>query len=89
MKLVGSPVAFIRGPFIAEGFLQGGIGALVALVILWAGFTLARAWWGTALATMMDGAALQFLPFGTAVLLVAGGMIVGALGGFAASRHAA
>src|SRR4051812_8222706 len=33
MKLVGSPVAFIRGPFIAEGFLQGGIGALVALAL--------------------------------------------------------
>ena len=23
MKLVGSPIAFIRGPFVAEGFLQG------------------------------------------------------------------
>ena len=31
MKLVGSPVAFIRGPFIAEGLLQGGLGALLAL----------------------------------------------------------
>lgn len=89
MKLVGSPVAFIRGPFVAEGFLQGGIGALVALLLLWVGFVAARAWWGGALASMLDGATLQFLPIRLAGLLVAGGMLVGALGGFAASRHAA
>ena len=34
MELVGAPLAFIRGPFVAEGLLQGGIGALVALVAL-------------------------------------------------------
>jgi cell division transport system permease protein len=27
MELVGAPLAFIRGPFIAEGLLQGGCGA--------------------------------------------------------------
>jgi cell division transport system permease protein len=89
MKLVGSPVAFIRGPFIAEGFLQGGIGALVGLIVLWAGFAVARAWWGGALASTLDGATLQFLPLRLASLLVLGGMLVGALGGLAASRHAA
>ena len=89
MKLVGSPVAFIRGPFVAEGFLQGGIGAVVALGLLWIGFAVARAWWGGALASALDGATLQFLPWRLASLLVGGGMIVGALGGFAASRHAA
>ena len=40
MELVGAPIAFIRGPFVAEGFLQGGIGAFVALLLLWAGFAL-------------------------------------------------
>ena len=28
MQLVGAPFAFIRGPFVAEGILQGGVGAL-------------------------------------------------------------
>jgi cell division transport system permease protein len=89
MKLVGSPVAFIRGPFIAEGFLQGGLGAVTAIVLLWAGFAVGRAWWGGDLSTMLDGAALQFLPARTVGLLIAGAMAVGAAGGFAASRHAA
>jgi cell division transport system permease protein len=88
MKLVGSPLAFIRGPFIAEGLLQGGLGALLALGLLWLGFTLVSAWWGGELTAMLDGASLQFLPMRLAVLLVAGGMFVGAAGGFAASRHA-
>ena len=89
MKLVGSPVAFIRGPFIAEGFLQGGLGAGIAIGLLWLGFAAVRAWWGGDLAGMLDGAALQFLPGRLVGLLVAGGMLVGAAGGFAASRHAA
>jgi cell division transport system permease protein len=88
MKLVGSPVAFIRGPFIAEGFLQGGLGAVLAIALLWAGFIVVRALWGGELSTMLDGAVLQFLPVRTAALLVVGAMVVGAAGGFAASRHA-
>jgi cell division transport system permease protein len=88
MKLVGSPVAFIRGPFVAEGFLQGGFGALIAIGLLWLGFAAVRAWWGSDLAAMLDGATLQFLPGRLVGLVVAGGMLVGAAGGFAASRHA-
>jgi cell division transport system permease protein len=88
MKLVGSPIAFIRGPFVAEGFLQGGFGALIALGLLWLGFAAVRALWGSDLAAMLDGAPLQFLPVRLVGLVVAGGMLVGAAGGFAASRHA-
>jgi len=88
MTLVGSPGAFIRGPFIAEGLLQGGIGAVLAVAVLWAGFLVARGWWGAALAPLLDGAAVEFLPARLVAVLVAGGMIIGAAGGFAASRHA-
>ena len=88
MKLVGSPIAFIRGPFVAEGFLQGGFGALIAIALLWLGFAVVRAWWGSDLAAMLDGVPLQFLPVRLVGLVVAGGMLVGAAGGFAASRHA-
>jgi cell division transport system permease protein len=88
MKLVGSPVSFIRGPFVAEGLLQGGLGAAIAVGLLWAGFAGVRAWWGGDLSAVLDGAAIQFLPVRLVGLLVAGAMLVGAAGGFAASRHA-
>ena len=41
MQLVGAPAAYIRGPFVMEGVIQGGVGALVALVALAAGVFLA------------------------------------------------
>jgi cell division transport system permease protein len=88
MKLVGSPVSFIRGPFVAEGLLQGGLGSIIAISLLWAGFAAVRMWWGGELSALLDGAAIQFLPARLVVLLVAGAMFVGAAGGFAASRHA-
>ena len=37
MQLVGAPQVFIRGPFVMEGTLQGGIGALLALAGAWGG----------------------------------------------------
>ena len=88
MELVGAPLAFIRGPFVAEGVLQGGAGAVVALGALWVLFAAARAWWAADIAGVLAGAGLEFLPLQLCVYLVAGGMIVGSLGGLAASRHA-
>ncbi len=89
MQLVGSPISFIRGPFVAEGVIQGGMGALVALGCLWLGFSVAGAWWGVELGALLDGDSVQFLPARFCVSLVAGGMVVGGAGGFAASRRAA
>jgi cell division transport system permease protein len=88
MELVGAPLTFIRGPFIAEGLLQGGIGALVALVVLWVGYLVARNSWGASLASVFDGASLEFLPVSLSLALVAGGMVVGSAGGFVAARYA-
>ena len=88
MQLVGSPLAFIRGPFIAEGVLQGGCGALIALGLLWLGVSAAGAWFGGELALLLDGGAPAFLPARLSAALVVGGMAVGGVGGFAASRHA-
>ena len=38
MQLVGAPISFIRGPFVIEGLLLGGIGALLAILGLAAAF---------------------------------------------------
>jgi cell division transport system permease protein len=88
MELVGAPLTYIRGPFVAEGLLQGGIGALLALLVLWAGFEAARNWWGGALTVALGGTGLEFLPLRMWALLLVGGMAVGAAGGLAAARHA-
>jgi cell division protein FtsX len=81
-------MTFIRGPFVIEGILQGGVGAFFALGLLWLGLFAASTWWGSELQAFLDGGSLQFLPARLSAALVAGGMTVGGLGGFAASRHA-
>jgi cell division transport system permease protein len=88
MELVGAPMAFIRGPFVAEGFLQGGIGALLAMTALWVGFLIAMAWWGSDLNSLLGGS-VQFLPIRLCLYLILGGMLVGSAGGLVAAREAA
>lgn len=85
MELVGAPLTFIRGPFVAEGLLQGGIGAIVALVLLGSGFVAIQGFWGPQLASALEGLTPAFLPARMCTYLVAGGMAVGGAGGFAAS----
>jgi cell division transport system permease protein len=88
MELVGAPSTYIRGPFVAEGLLQGGLGAIAAITVLWLGFVAAGAWWGADIRAALDGASLQFLPVRFSSYLVAGGMAVGSAGGWVAARHA-
>jgi cell division transport system permease protein len=88
MELVGAPLAYIRGPFVAEGFLQGGVAAVVALLLLAAGFEIGLSSWGREIQAMLGGATVEFLPLRLVGYLVAGAMIVGSAGGFAAARHA-
>lgn len=88
MELVGAPFAFIRGPFIAEGLLQGGLGSLVALLVLYLGYLALQGWWGASLSTATGGARIEFLPIGMCLYVLLGGMVVGSLGGLAGSRHA-
>ena len=86
MQLVGAPLAYVRGPFIAEGVLQGGIGALLAIVTLGAVFATARARYGSMAAEALGLGAITFLPIELCLLLVAGGMLLGCLGGLVVAR---
>ena len=88
MELVGAPLTFIRGPFVAEGLLQGGIGAFLALSGLWAGFLSARGWWGSAWTAALEGGTFEFLPVRFCLVVLIGGMALGAAGGLVAARHA-
>lgn len=77
MQLVGAPLAYVRGPFVAEGILQGGLGAALALVGLLVTFSLVRARF----------AGLSFLPWPMAAALLVGGMALGCVGGYLVARR--
>jgi cell division transport system permease protein len=85
MQLVGAPAAYLRGPFVMEGILQGGIGALAALVALAVTFVALRARYLAPLAAAVNLSAVHFLPWELSVLLVVGGMLVGCVGGVVAA----
>jgi len=85
MQLVGAPQTFIRGPFVMEGVLQGGIGALLALAALAVSFLVVRGRYLVPLAEALNISAIQFLAPGMCVLLVVGGTLVGCLGGLVAA----
>lgn len=86
MELVGAPFAYIRGPFIAEGLLQGGLGAIIAVAALLASFAAIRARFGTFMADAVGLTGFAFVPLQLLLLLVVGGMALGCLGGFAVAR---
>jgi len=86
MQLVGAPFAYIRGPFIIEGFLQGGMGAIVSILLLVATFAAIRARFGTALGDAVGLTGVAFVPLQLLLLLVVGGMALGCLGGFIVAR---
>lgn len=77
MQLVGAPFAYVRGPFVAEGILQGGLGALLAVVALAVTYALVRG--------KFDG--LAFLPWPMAGVLLLGGMLLGCLGSYVVARQ--
>lgn len=85
MQLVGAPQAYIRGPFVVEGLLQGGIGAMVALAALGVVYGAFRARYLTPLASAINLSSVRFLPVELWLLLVAGGMAVGCIGGLVAA----
>jgi len=86
MELVGAPFAYIRGPFVAEGLLQGGMGAILSILLLLAVFAGIRARYGAVLGEAVGLTGVTFVPTQLLVLLVVGGMALGCLGGFVVAR---
>jgi cell division transport system permease protein len=85
MQLVGAPLTYVRGPFVLEGVLQGGIGALAALLVLGIAFALGDSRYGETAALVLGVDAVRFLSPTMSLLLVVGGMVVGCLGGLVAA----
>ena len=86
MQLVGAPFTYIRGPFIMEGLLLGGIGAAVALVAIAILYSMLARWLGSDLAGFAGIGQLRFLGIAEFVMMLLGGVGVGAAAGTVASR---
>jgi cell division transport system permease protein len=78
MRLVGATQGYVKGPFVVEGMLQGGLGGLVSVALLWLTFRVLAT--DALAASDLMGRAVVFLPRQLALLIVMGGMVVGIVG---------
>jgi cell division transport system permease protein len=78
MRLVGASPAYVKGPFVLEGMIQGGLGGVLALALLWGIFQMLSR---DVLATSdLLGRTAIVLPPTLAALIVLGGTLVGLTG---------
>jgi len=77
MKLVGATDWLIRGPFVLEGLVQGSLGAIVALTVLYGIYNL----------TLVQIGGVAFLTYPFILGLVLGGMVLGCLGAIISLRR--
>ena len=85
MRLVGATQAYVKGPFVVEGMLQGGLGGSIAVGLLWLAF---RVMVRNALAASdLLGRSAVFLPIELSLGIVAGGMVVGVVGSLLSLRR--
>jgi cell division transport system permease protein len=87
MRLVGATERIIRGPYLIEGLLQGTLGAILALLLLFGGFEAARRFVAPANSLVWSFLFNGFLPWQKMAALVAGGMIAGYLGSWLSVRE--
>ena len=88
MKMVGATNAFIRFPFVVEGFLLGMFGAAMAFFLEWGLYNALVSWIGKVDALNL----LQFVPFAELLWPMMGtfgaaGLFVGIFGSFTAIRR--
>jgi cell division transport system permease protein len=78
MRLVGATPAYIKGPFVVEGMIQGGLGGLLAALLL--GFALRVLAADTSAAAELMGRVEVVVSGQLIFTLIAGGMAVGIAG---------
>jgi cell division transport system permease protein len=89
MRLVGATERIIRGPFLFEGVLQGTIGGVAAVLLLFGGFAAARQALDPSRSLLWSFLFNSFLPWQKVAMLVAGGMLAGWFGSWLSVRERA
>ncbi|HEY6137589.1 MAG TPA: ABC transporter permease [Thermoanaerobaculia bacterium] len=87
MRLVGATERIIRGPFLIEGLLQGTLGAIVAIALLFGSYELARRLIPPASSLLWGFLFAGFLPWQKIVGLLGGGMVAGWVGSWISVRE--
>jgi len=86
MRLVGATENIVRGPFLVEGILYGGIGGLVALLLLLGVFEAGSRWMAPSLGFVWGFLFMTFLPWQKALALVGAGVAAGLIGSLLSVR---
>jgi cell division transport system permease protein len=84
LALVGASRTFVRVPFLLEGTLQGALGGLVALLLIFGAYELLLPQLRSGLEFLVGRSVLRFFTGGEAVGLVAAGAGLGLLGSITA-----
>lgn len=89
MRLVGATERIIRGPFLLEGFLQGTLGGLASIALLFVAYEAARRSLAPSASILWGFLFTGFLPWQKIAALVAGGMVAGWFGSWLSVRERA
>jgi len=89
MRLVGATERIIRGPFLIEGILQGTMGGVLAVGLLFAAYVIAQRAMPPASSLLWGFLFNGFLPWPKLAALVAGGMVAGWFGSWMSVRESA
>jgi cell division transport system permease protein len=89
MRLVGATERIIRGPFLIEGFLQGTMGGLLSIVLLFTAYETARRSLSASSSILWGFLFTGFLPWQKVLALIAGGMLAGWFGSWLSVRERA
>jgi cell division transport system permease protein len=87
MRLVGATERIIRGPFLIEGLLQGTIGGVLSVALLFVLFEATRRLLVPSTSLLWGFLFAGFLPWEKSVGLIAGGMLAGWFGSWLSVRE--
>jgi cell division transport system permease protein len=86
LRMCGATDAFVRGPFVLEGTLQGLFAALLAMLLLATAYLALHGYLDAALAPLA-GMKVAFLPPLVAIAIPVSGALLGALGSAVSIRR--